>query len=800
MNPPDPTDPEASAQRSKYRGKAKAGPRQKLAHFFRENEWFWAIAFLLVVFSLFAVKFRVQPPPSLPVGAVAERDIRAPFDLQIIDRLATERRQREAADAVLPMYDWDPTLGRELVARVAQAFQSARNNTEQYRKYVKETALTRQARRDAEEQYLDHLSETLGAGLPRFALKQFQAEGLSPELEQAIVAMASRIEAFKIVPDGDKFQRSGAITIRDIRRNGPVWIQKDLSEAQIVTLASARRMTGPMAEELTQFSAPLKAAIEEYVRSLIQPNLTFNSRETSLRKEQASADVEPLVVFVRRGQLLVKAGAVVDEGAAQKVVAFREAGRNVVNWPLLAALFLFLLLLLGFTFMYLKTYRKHNCPHLNLFVLTLQVASLFILLAHAMTVSIRYLAEGSPSPYLERPDLLLFVIPVAAGTMLMTLLVDRHIGIIYTLVYSVLFGILTGFQFGLLLYCMLSCFTAVYAVSKMAQRTAQWKAGLLVGAVNVPLAAGVLATEAAWEGGWHQVGLPLALAFLSSFPLAVMLVTFLLPPLESFFGLLTEVRLLELSNMNHPLLKSLALEAPGTYNHSLMMANLCEAAANAIGANALFCRVACYYHDVGKMLNPLYFVENQPAGLNPHDKLQPRISALIVAAHVKEGIAMGRQYKLPQAIIDVIPQHHGTRRISYFFDKALTMVDPEKESLSEADFHYQGPRPQTREAAIIMLADGVEAGSRLLKDPSHHRLRTLVGEIVDRVVSEEQFAECTLTFRDLAKVEDAFLQILMGAFSRRVSYPGYTFDKETGDEQARGPAPLPPQKAANQHT
>jgi hypothetical protein len=246
--------------------------------------------------------------------------------------------------------------------------------------------------------------------------------------------------------------------------------------------------------------------------------------------------------------------------------------------------------------------------------------------------------------------------------------------------------------------------------------------------------------------------------------------------------------------MNHPLLRRLSLDAPGTYNHSVMMATLSEAAANSLGANGLFCRVASYYHDIGKILNPAYFVENQQQGQNPHDKLTPRVSSLIIAAHVKEGIAMARQYRLPQAVVDIIPQHHGTRRIHFFYDKALTLHDPEKGEIQEEDYKYPGPRPRTREAAIIMLADAVEAGSRVLREPSHQRLHSLVEEIVGRVVEERQLDDCDLTFRDLAKVQDAFFQILQGVFSRRISYPGYRFDKEdpSAAERSDSPDPYPP--------
>ena len=797
MIPSDPTGPEASAQRARFRGAMKAGASQRAGHFLRENEWFWAAAFLLLVFAMFARQFRVQPPPSLPMGGVYSHDIRAPFDHQIVDRLATEEKRAEARSKVLPVYNWDSGMADDLARNVSTSFAAARANLDEFQRFLKTTP-ERDRRQEAEEQFLKRLSDNLGGGLSRFALKQLQAEGFTVSLEQTVRDMLSQAEHRKIYPDGDPIGSADAVFVQDIRRQGLSWTQKHPSASDIVSLDEARRLPGTMAEELLGVSGQLRGAVEEYVRSLIRPNLTFDSKETSRRQAAAAAQVAPLVVVVKKGQIILKAGEKADEATIQKIDAFQQASHARINVPLLAALFFLLLLLLAFTFMYLKTYRKQHCPNLNLFVLTLQITAVFLVVAQALHALLLLAAEGAKSPLAEQPQSLMFLIPVAAGAMLMTLLVDRHIAVVYALLYSVLFGILMEFSFPMLLYCILSCFTAIYASAKLAQRTAQWKASFLVGAVNAAVAAGVVvATSGYAEVSLEKLWLPAGLAFLAAFPLSTMLVSTLLPLFESAYAILTEVRLLELSNMNHPILRRLAIDAPGTYNHSIMMSTLSEAAANAIGANALFCRVACYYHDIGKMLFPSYFVENQQPGQNPHDKLQPRISALIVSAHVKEGVAIARQYHLPQAILDVIPQHHGTRRISYFMDKALTMVDPEKESINESDFMYGGPKPKTREAAIVMLSDAVEAGSRVLRDPSHGRLHSLVSEIVARVVAEGQLSDCNLTFKDLAKVEDAFYQILLGVFSKRISYPGYTFDKEPNHEATRGPVALPPAKAGH---
>ncbi len=793
----DPRDPKALAERKAFRGAKPPSRAQQAAAFFRENSWLWAIVFLCATVLVFARHFRLQPPPSLALGAPAPRDIRAPFDLQIRDEVATRQRQDEARARVAPLYDWDSAQGESLVRKISAAFSSGRTVLDDYGRYVADPQRTTTEKKEAEERLLNALGDLLGSGLSRFALRQFQAEGFSPRAEQLVEALVAQVSARRIVADQESLDRRPVIRIRDIRKPGAEWEQKNPASSEIVSLSTARRLPGVLMESAVGLPQGERGALEEYARSLVQPNLTFNSEETARRQDAAAAQVEPLAVFVRKGQVILKAGEKVDDSAKQKIDAFQTASQAFVNLPLLLSLTLFVLLLLAFLFMYLKTYRKRYTPELNLFVLVLQIMTIFLLVSQALLIALRSLAETTRQPLLSRPELLYFLIPVASGAMLVTFLVDKHIAVVYSVVFSVLFGVLLDFNYPMMLYSMLSCFTGIYAGYNLAQRAAQWKASLLLGAVNALLAVAVLANDAVWDHPSRAL-VPAGFAMASGVPLTAMLVSPLVPLFENAYGILTEVRLLELSNMNHPLLRRLALDAPGTYNHSVMMATLSEAAANAIGANGLFCRVSCYYHDIGKILNPVYFVENQVPGQNPHDRLSPRISSLIIAAHVKEGLAMARQYRLPRAVLDVIPQHHGTRKIAFFYDKALTLHDPEKGSINEGDYQYPGPKPLTREAAIIMLADGVEAGSRVLKEPSHQRLLALIEEITSRVVQEGQLDDCDITFKDLAKVQDAFLQILVGVFSRRISYPGYRFDKEDDSDSEGSVASRAGDKASDQ--
>jgi putative nucleotidyltransferase with HDIG domain len=248
-------------------------------------------------------------------------------------------------------------------------------------------------------------------------------------------------------------------------------------------------------------------------------------------------------------------------------------------------------------------------------------------------------------------------------------------------------------------------------------------------------------------------------------------VSAVLPIVEAVFGYTTDIKLLELANLNHPGLRELIIRAPGSYHHSMMVGSLCEAAAEAVGGNPLLARVGSYYHDIGKAKNPHYFAENQKLGVNPHDKLKPNMSALVIKAHVKDGIEMARQYRLPGVIQDFIAQHHGTSLIAYFYHKAKSLEDPEIQGVDEKDYRYPGPKPQSRETAICLLADGIEAASRAMPEPTPAKLKGLVQKMINKAFTDGQLDECELTLKDLNLIALAFNRILAGIYHHRPEYP-----------------------------
>jgi putative nucleotidyltransferase with HDIG domain len=253
--------------------------------------------------------------------------------------------------------------------------------------------------------------------------------------------------------------------------------------------------------------------------------------------------------------------------------------------------------------------------------------------------------------------------------------------------------------------------------------------------------------------------------------IASVLVLGIAPIIETLFGYTTDIKLLELANMDHPILKDLILQAPGTYHHSIIVGSLVEAAAKSIAANPLLARVSAYYHDIGKLKKPLYFIENAGGGENRHEHLAPTMSSLILISHVKDGVEMARENRLGERIGHIILQHHGTSLISYFYQKAKEKENPEMESINENDFRYPGPKPQTKEAGIVMLADSVEAASRALADPTPSRIKSLVQRVTNSIFLDGQMEECELTLKDLQKIQESFNRILTAIFHQRIDYP-----------------------------
>jgi hypothetical protein len=393
---------------------------------------------------------------------------------------------------------------------------------------------------------------------------------------------------------------------------------------------------------------------------------------------------------------------------------------------------------------------------------TLLIGRLFAYLMSGLSKGLEYRALESA----------LFGIPIPAGAMLVSLIFDFHTAIMFSFTVSLLTGLWLH-DASFTIFAFVGSITAAFSVIRCKKRSGLLKGGGYVIAVNVITVIILLL----FKGELFTVKSPPSILFASLGGMSVAaIVSLLLPLIEYAFKVTTDISLLELLDLNQPVMKSLMITAPGTYHHSVIVGNLVESAAEAAGVNPLLARVSAYYHDIGKIKMPDYFVENQAGPVSRHQKLTPHMSSMIIVNHVKEGVELARQYKLPEPIIDILEQHHGTMLVSYFFQKAKEKGD---DGLPVAeDYKYHGPKPQTRVAALVMMADAVEAASRVLTEPTPARINSLVDRIVNHIFLEGQLDECELTLKDIHEIKKRFTYILTGIFHKRVDYPGFDFSNE----------------------
>ena len=495
----------------------------------------------------------------------------------------------------------------------------------------------------------------------------------------------------------------------------------------------------------------------------LQENVFIDEEATQEQREKAAAAVEP--VMYKKGQNIVQAGEVVTVQQLAMLSSLGLLEDTQVDTGMYLGMAALVALMYGLMLLYLYQFER------DLLRRPKEVALL-------TTVLLLEVAIGMVVKQIN-----LYLIPVQLGAFIIAILMRPRLAITFNVVAGVIAGvlgagsdgILTSSMFQILLMSLFGGAAAVYLAKRITRRSRLVYAGFAVAAVNFAtmMAAGVLTsadTMAALKSALYGAGAGL---------LSAVLAVGLTPLLENVFNLVTPQMLLELSNPTQPLLRLLQTEAPGTHHHSLLVANLAEAAAYRIGANALLCRVGAYYHDIGKTRRPIFFKENQIDQPNPHDGMDPAVSAAILAAHVRDGLALADKYKLPQAVKDMIAQHHGDGVMAYFYYAAKKKADEEGREIDIRDYSYDGPKPQTREAAILMMADTVEAATRTLKDRSRESMSAMIQKLVKDKFESGQLSESPLTFRDLNEISDAFIRTLTGIYHERIEYPNMdTLKKE----------------------
>ena len=522
-----------------------------------------------------------------------------------------------------------------------------------------------------------------------------------------------------------------------------------------------------------------KLALSAAVLPLIRPNVVLDQTATATSRELEANKIPPVTITLKRNQSVAREGDPVTPTMLAQFAALKTTGQTGRPWHHLIGL----LIIVFAVYWIVWKFTEHRS---TASALSLSKTRAFALVGSAIVVQTALMRVGftlgdaiasrmTTTPFNE-PMLWNFAIPFAAAALLVVMLVDTQLAFLTGIVTALFAGMLapTGVQQAI--YAMTSCAAAVYGIGRYRERQSVTLAGLFVGAVNGVMAVALLA--------YAQQPITLNIVLLAiacGFAGGLLTATFAaggLPINESFFGILTDVKLLELSNADLPVLGQLALRAPGTNQHSHAVGQLAEDACRAVGANPLLARIGALYHDIGKVAAPEYFVENQQ-GENPHDHMRPSQSARIITSHVTYGMKLAKEINLPQQIADFIPQHHGTRTLHFFLRKAQSQAKP-GEVIDEKDFRYPGPKPQFKEAAIMMLADSCEAAARSLARPDPENIRAIVVKIVDAIVSDGQLDECDLTLQELTTIREAVISALTAIYHARIDYPGFNPPQVTG--------------------
>jgi len=733
------------------------------------------------------------------VGDVVKHDIKAAKDFFIEDQSATAARQKQAVDAVLTVYDHDPDILPNTTSRVKSAFALLRNVYQSYQEVSAPAPLPGQvvseepaaavlSLQDQINAQKENFQKTLGIPVGKGAYKILTKDMAALEIEVLIVKIITEILDNGVVGNKELLLREleTGITLRNIKTKSEKTARK---LKRFYGLDQAQTMVRIIGQPLLKgLNYSLRNLVVDFSQQLIHPNITLNRSETEERKKQA-ANIKPILYQIKAGEMLLREGERVTAVHLLKLNKSRPPEKT--ETPVLSALGAGLIMLCLIVAMFMTQFQASAADaskefNKNLLFISLALIAAFVFLR----VNIFLISALAKAPPLGLTvSSIVYGLPMAAGAMTVCLFMGLRVAIAFAVVLATGTAAILQNDFGLFVFFLISSIMGAYWLQDCRERKVFIKAGLKLGLLNVLLVVGIdtySANLADLKLMWDCI-----LAFIGGIGAGVVAAG-LAPLIEIAFDYTTDIKLLELANLDRPILRRLMIEAPGTCHHSVVVGSLVEAAADEIDANPLLAKVCGYYHDIGKINKPLYFIENQRDGKNRHDKLAPSMSKTILIAHVKDGVTIARENKLGKVIIDVIRQSHGTSLIKYFYIKACKQ-NPE-DNINMDDYRYPGPRPQTREAGLVMLADVVEAASRTLENPTPSRVQGLVQTLINNIFSDGQLDQCELTLKDLHAIAKNFISILTGIHHHRIEYPekmGKTNGNSNNGHTDRQPAEQP---------
>jgi putative nucleotidyltransferase with HDIG domain len=683
-------------------------------------------------------------------GDVVSRAIISPADITTVDVPETEKRRQAARDATRPIFNFDSSRAETSV----QSFRAAWDQ-------LKQQSAAPQAGKPP------NWTGNGGQAVARAIIAHNFSDTDLDRLTSIIRDAASGY----IYDDGDAERLKQEIVLIDVR-NPANQLIIPAPRTRMTSLSAARRNLELRVLNLPGWSAEQKNALVSSLTPLIRPNVVLDEGATAAARESEANKVARVVITLKRNQVLAREGDTVTPNMLAQFEAIESTGNR--GRPLQNLVGLFFVVVAVYWAAWKFTEHRSGGS-----TMTLGKVRAFALVGSAIVVQTALMKIGftlsdsiaarmSRAPFTD-PSIWGFAIPFAAAALLVAMLVDTQLAFLAGIISALFAGMLAPGGMPKALFAMISCSAAVYGIGRYRERQSVTIAGLFVGGVNVIMALALIA--------YSQLPLSFSTILmgigcgLTGGLLTAVFTAGGLPVNESLFGILTDVKLLELSNADLPVLGQLAMRAPGTNQHSHAVGQLAEDACRAVGANSLLARIGALYHDIGKLAAPEYFVENQQ-GDNPHDRLRPQQSAKIITSHVTYGSRLAKEIGLPRKIADFIPQHHGTRTLHYFLRKAQAQAKP-NEQIDEDDFRYPGPKPQFKEAAIMMLADSCEAAARSLSRPDPENIRAIVLKIVDAIISDGQLDECDVTLQEITTIREAMISALTAIYHARIDYPGF---------------------------
>lgn len=729
--------------------------------------------FILLVSTALLLTVAILPnqhivPFTYKIGDIATSDIRVTQDLLVEDKALTEQRRKDAANNAPVAYNFNDQVPGVLVDKLRQALAIIR------------------AGRDAKQeknvaQWRAQLTPLLDTDLSDAEIMALTTIKSDKVFLASVGELLNELYQRKIVLDGKVFQTDTRRGLEVSDNNGRPIGGGDYSSA-VTEISEARRLVGNWSFKGVR-AASDNAHISAVIARILLPNLFYNREASEVRSRHAMETVRPVLFKLQKGEMVVRIGERITPEQSHKLEAV--FGNQRSGSRLFTAIGTFALILVLFYFPYrfaCKNIRKFNPTNKDVLIISLLITISFICFKTALLITHNI---GPVFPSIDASSYF-YLFPFAAGAMIVRIFINSEVALVYCAILAPLLGIMFENNMLVVIYSLLGSIVGAHGVRHCTSRGTIYAAGIKVTVVNLALA---LSFQTFNNAIFTMQTVYVAIFALFSGFISAGFVSSFIPLIETLFQYTTDIKLLELANLNSPVLRELMVKAPGTYHHSVVVGNLVEAAAESIGANPLLARVAAYYHDIGKATKPLYFIENQAGEENRHDKLTPSMSALILISHIKEGVELARENRLGQPIVDIIRQHHGTALIKFFYERAKSQAAA-GQIVEEKDFRYPGPKPQTREAGIVMLADCVEAASRTLVNPTPDRIQGLVQKLINNVFIDGQLDECELTLKNLHEIAKSFTGILNGIFHHRIDYPepAYKVGDRPKKTEARDPA------------